>query len=138
MANEIWTKYPSGNSLDAYIFKQTDDKVFDQSDGGDTFEAWEDGNVLNYDNPMTDQGDGYYTVDFPAVITTLGVYRVVIKVRAGAGAAVADKGVAQGEIYWSGTAEQTIQTIVITNNTTTNVYDESTPPPITVINESYL
>ena len=102
--NEIYHKYPSGSLLDAYVFKKTDDKIFDQADGGDTFETWADGNVLNYDIPMTDQGDGFYTVDFPTVISA-GIYRVVIKVRAGANAAVADKGVVEGEIYWDGVKE---------------------------------
>ena len=111
MANEIYHNFPSGNNLDAYVFKKTDDKVFDQADGGDTFEAWVDGNVLNYDIPMTDQSGDYYTVDFPSVITTAGIYRIVIALRAGGSAAVGDKRIAQGEFYWRGTAEEDLATI---------------------------
>ena len=103
--NEIYAKYPSGKNLDAYVFKKANDQVFDQADGGDTFEVWADGSVLNYDIPMTDQGDGFYTVDFPAVITTTAVYRVIVKLRAGANAAVGDTGLFQGEIYWDGQKE---------------------------------
>ena len=109
--NELWHNFPSGDTLDAYIFKKTDDTVFDQADGGDTFEAWVDGNVANYDIPMTDQGGDYYTVDFPTVITTAGVYRIAIARRVGGTAAVGDKRIAQGEIYWSGTAEEDIATM---------------------------
>jgi len=137
LANEIYHNYPSG-SLDAYVFKKSDDKVFDQSDGGDTFETWNDANVLNYDIPMTDIGDGNYTVDFPAVITntTQQSYRIVIKVRAGANAAVGDKAIAQGEIVWNGTSEIDVGTINITNTTVTNHYDETITPGFTVINET--
>ncbi len=111
MANEIYHNYPSGNNLDAYVFKKADDKVFDQADGGDTFEAWVNGNVANYDIPMTDQGGDYYSVDFPTVITTAGVYRIVVALRAAGAAAVGDLRIAQGEIYWDGTAEIDIFTL---------------------------
>lgn len=107
MAGEIWHNYPSGNDLDAYVFKKTDDTVFDEDDGGDTFEAWEDGNVLNYDVPLTDHDGDYYSVDFPAVIVTDDIYRVVIALRAGVDAAVGDRRIAQGEINWDGSAEIT-------------------------------
>ena len=138
MANEIWHNFASGNSLDAYVFKKADDKVFDQADGGDTFETWANGNVLNYDIPMTDNGGDYYTADFPAAITNTAqqAYRTVIALRAGGNAAIGDLRIAQGEIFWNGVNEVDIGTINITNQTVTNVYDESTPPPITVIDET--
>ena len=138
MANEIWHDYPSGNKLDAYVWKKADDKVFDESDGGDTFETWANGNVLNYDIPITDNGGDYYSVDFPAVITN-GVqqsYRVAIAVRAGANAAVGDIRIAQGEIVWNGTEEIDIGTINITNQTVVNRYNESLPPSVAIIDES--
>jgi len=105
MSNEIFHNYPSGSKLDTYLWSKTDDKVFDQADGGNTFETWEDGNVLNYDIPMTDHGGDYYSVDFPSVVTTPGIYRAVIAVRAGANAAVGDRRIAQGEGYWDGVSE---------------------------------
>lgn len=111
MANEIYGKYSSGNNLDAYVFNKANDEVFDEADGGDTFETWADGSVLNYDIPMTDQGDGFYSVDFPSVITTEGIYRVVIKLRVGVNAAVGDIGLFQGEIHWNGSAEIDTSTI---------------------------
>ena len=117
MANEIWTNnFPSGSNLDAYVRKKTDDKVFDEADGGDTFEAWVNGNVANYDIPMTDNGGDYYSVNFPVVITTAGVYRVAIALRAGGTAAISDKKIAQGELTWDGTAEIDIFTLDTTIN----------------------
>jgi hypothetical protein len=114
--NEIFGKYNSGFNLDAYVFKKADDEIFDEADGGDTFEVWADGNVLNYDIPMTDQGDGFYSVDFPTAITTEGVYRIIIKLRVGANAAVGDIGLFQGELTWDGTGEIDIFTLDNTMN----------------------
>ncbi len=111
MANEGWHNFPSGNTLDAYVFDKSNDQVFDQADGGDTFEVWVNGNVLNYDIPMTDQGGNYYTVDFPAVITTAGIYRMAIAIRDGASATISDIRVAQAEIHWNGTSEEDVTTI---------------------------
>lgn len=116
MPNEIWHNFPSGDNLDAYVFKKTNDQVFDQADGGDTFEVWADGNVLNYDVPMTDQGGDYYTADFPSVITTAGVYRIAIALRTGGSAAVGDVRIAQGEVSWDGSAEIDIFTLDTTIN----------------------
>ena len=122
MANEIWHDYPSGNNLDAYIFRKTDDAVFDENDGGDTFETWADGNVANYDVPMTDQGGDYYSVDFPAVITTSGIYRVAIALRAAGTAAVGDRRIAQGEISWDGASEIVISGLTGSSFRHTNEY----------------
>ena len=111
MANEIFHNFPSGDSLDAYVFKKTNDQVFDEANGGNVFEVWVNGNVLNYDIPMTDQGGNYYSVDFPSVITTAGVYRVAIAVRDGASATIFDIRIAQGEINWNGTTEDDLTSI---------------------------
>ncbi len=107
MANELWHNFPSGSSLDAYVRKKTDDEVFDENSGTNTFEVWQDGNVANYDIPMADNGGDYYSVNFPAIITTSGVFRVAFKLRAGGTAAVGDLVLAQGEIEWDGTTEIT-------------------------------
>ena len=137
MSNEIYHNFPSGNTLYAIIHKKTDDTVNLQ--GTNNFEAWVDGNIGTYDHPMTDNDGDYYSVDFPTSITgtDLAVYRTsVFKQLGGAPAAGTDIVLAQGEIFWDGTQEIDIGTINITNQTVTNVYEESTPPPITVINET--
>ena len=112
MSNEIWHNFDSGEILDAYVFDKSNDQVFDEADGGDTFEVWVNGNVLNYDIPMTDQGGNYFTVDFPAAITTAGVYRTVVALRDGANATISDIRVAQGEIHWNGTSEEDVTSVV--------------------------
>ncbi len=125
MANEIWHNFPSGDTLDTYIFSKSDDKVFDESDGGDTFETWDDDNVANYDISMTDQGGDYYSVDFPAAIETAGAYRIVISQRLGGTVAVGDLRIAQGEISWSGSSEITLGTLSGQGGKILNVYDET-------------
>ena len=128
--NEIYAKYNSGFSLDAYVLRKSTDEVFDEADGGDTFETWSDGNVLNYDIPMTDQGDGFYTVDFPTVIETSGTYRVIVKLRVGANAAVGDLGLFQGEINWNGEIEYTIFTVLGQGSMVLNRYPTRSQPDV--------
>ncbi len=123
----------------AIIHKKSDDKVNLQ--GTNNFEAWVDGNVGTYDHPMTDNDGGYYSVDFPTSITgtDLETYRVSVVLQASGSPDAddtVDRRLAKGEIFWDGTQEVDIGTINITNQTVTNVYDESSPPPITVIDES--
>lgn len=60
---------------------------------------------------MTPQGGDYYSVDFPSVITTAGVYRIAIAKRAGGSAAVGDSRIAEGELYWDGSAEVDLFTV---------------------------
>ncbi len=106
--NEIYATYSSGFNLDGYVFRKSDDKVLILATG--VFETWNDANVLTYDIPLTDIGDGDYSEDFPAIVTAEGVYRVKIKLRLGANAAVGDLGLFQGEIDWDGQKEITMLT----------------------------
>lgn len=59
---------------------------------------------------MTEQGSsGHYTAQFDASGNiAAGVYRVAIYLQAGANPVDADIVIAQGEIYWDGTAEITL------------------------------
>jgi hypothetical protein len=127
MANEIYAKYSSGFDLDGYVFRKTDDKVCIPASGA--FETWNDVNVLTYDIPMTDRGDGYYSAGFPATITTEGVYRVIIKLRTGVEAEVGNTGLFQGELSWDGTEEidlftidNSISTLTVSQSRVLNVY----------------
>ena len=116
MAGEIWHNFPSGSNLYAFVRKKTNDQIFDENDGGDTFEAWVNGNVANYDIPMADNGGDYYSVDFPSVITTAGDYRTTVSLRTGGTAAIDDARLAHGEIGWDGTAEINLSTLDTTIN----------------------
>ncbi len=128
MSNEIWHNLDEGNTLYAIIRKKDDDEVFDENDGGDTWEPWQDANVGNYDVPMTDHDGDYYSVDFPAVIATSGVYRVTVFLRAGvAPHADNDTSLAQGEIYWDGSEEIDLLSIDIDARILQNVYNETSP-----------
>jgi hypothetical protein len=136
MSNEIYNTYKSGFTLYAVIRKQSDDTVNIQ--GTDTFEVWNDANILTYDFQMTDNGGDYYSVDFPTAITGTDVetYRIEIFLQTGGSAAITDYPIAQGELFWQDGKEIDLGIIYNSNQTVTNVYDESSPPPITVINES--
>ena len=138
MSNEIWHSFDEGNTLYALIWRKSDDKVWNNTDS--TFDTYTDVDIDKYDVVLANQVDSdYYSVDFPSAITgtDLKRYRVQIMNQVAGGInADNDIAIAQGEIFWDGTAEVDVGTINITNQTVTNVYDESTPPPITVIDES--
>ncbi len=117
MANEIWNSFEEGNTLYALIWRKSDDKVYDVVAGSNTFEVYVEANIDNYDTVLTNQGDGvggfsnYYTADFPSDITA-GVYRVQIYQQVGGSISADDDiEIAQGEIYWDGTAEIDIFTL---------------------------
>lgn len=138
MANEIWHSYDEAGVLYALIWRQTDDKVYDRVAASNTFDTYTDADIATYNVELTNHADSdYHSVDFPSDIT-IGIYRIQIMLQDSAVSdtphADNDRAVAQGEFYWDGTAEETIHTLNITNTTVTNVYDESTPPPIVVIN----
>lgn len=114
MANEIWHSYQDGSTLYALIWRQTDDKIYDAVAGSDTFDTYADADIGDYDVPLTAAGTtgDYYSVDFPAGISA-GIYRVTVMLQAGASPHVDnDIPVAQGEIYWDGTAEQNFYTLI--------------------------
>ena len=138
MANEIYHSFEEGNVLYALIWRKSDDKVWNNTDS--QFDTYTDVDIDKYDVVLANQVDSdYYSVDFPAAITDSATqtYRVQVMLQAGGSIdADLDTAAAQGEIYWDGTSEVDTGTINITNQTVTNVYDESTPPPITVIDES--
>ncbi len=111
MSNEIYATYEEGNTLYALIWRKTDDKVWNNTDS--QFDTYTDADIDKYDVVLANQVDSdYYSVDFPSAITTVGVYRVQVMLQVG-GAIDADNdiGLFQGEIAWSGTAEEDISTI---------------------------
>jgi hypothetical protein len=106
MANEIWHSYDETKTLYALIWRQTDDKVYDAVAAANTFDTYTDTDIDDYDIPLTNHADSdYHSVDFPSDIT-VGVYRVQVFDQVG-GSINADDDivVAQGEIYWDGSAE---------------------------------
>ena len=109
MANEIWYSFDEAEILYALIWRKTDDKVYDAVAAANTFDTYTDADIDDYNVELTNHVDSdYHSVDFPADITA-GVYRVQIFVQDSAVAdtphADDDTPIAQGEIYWDGTAE---------------------------------
>ncbi|KKK97168.1 hypothetical protein LCGC14_2655470 [marine sediment metagenome] len=104
MANEIWHTFEEGNTLYALIWRQTDDKVWNNTDS--QFDVYTDADIDKYDIVLTNQVDSdYYSVDFPSAVGA-GIYRVQVMKQAGGSIdADDDMGVAQGELYWDGSAE---------------------------------
>lgn len=112
MANEIWTTFDEAFTLYALIWRQTDDKVYDAVAAANTFDTYTDADIDDYDVVLANHADSdYHSVDFPADIAA-GVYRVQVMLRVGGAIdADVDYGIAQGEIYWDGSAEDTLDTL---------------------------
>ena len=104
MSNEIWHSFDEAGVLYALIWRKTDDKVWNDTDG--QFDTYTDADILKYDIPMTNHADSdYFTADFPTAIAQ-GVYRVQVFLIDGVSIdADADNAVAQGEISWDGSQE---------------------------------
>ncbi len=133
MADEIHHNYTTGSTLYFCAF-QPDGNVF--LTGGASDEVWGTGGrtAAQYDEAMTEDGvGGHYVGTFDTSIA-LGSYHITVYLQAAGAPADTDRVLGQGEIYWDGVAEETIHTLNITNTTVTNIYDESSPPPIVVIN----
>ncbi len=106
MANEIFHNFLTGSTLYSTRF-QLDGNVFLTSGASD--EVWGAGgnDADNYDVTMTEDGSGgHYVGDFDTSGNIVaGVYRVTIFLQAGGSPADSDLAIAQGELYWDGTAE---------------------------------
>ena len=110
MANEIWHTYQEGLVLYALIWNKSDDTIWDVVAGA--WDTYTDVDIDDYDLVLTNQVDSdYYSVDFPSGIAA-GIYHVQIMRQVG-GTIHADNdvGVAQGVMYWDGSAEQDISTL---------------------------
>jgi len=134
LANEVWYNYTTGSTLYFGTFTAAGNVYLSN---GESSETWGTGGRTAdaYDMAMAENGvGGHYVGSFDISITTPGTYPIVIYLQAGANPADTDLVLAVGEVYWNGESESDIYTITVTNQTVTNVYDESSPPPISVIN----
>lgn len=98
MANEIQVVYTTGKNLYALV-RNTSGQVWN----GNTFVTYNSANLGTYAIALTEQGtSGYYSGDFPAGITTAGLYAVTAYKRAGGSPAEGDAVAAGGNIPWQG------------------------------------
>ena len=104
MANEVFHNFTTGSTLYFCAF-QLDGNVF--LSGGASDEVWGTGgrDADDYDKAMTEDGSGGHFVGTFDTSIAAGVYRVAVFLQAGGSPADSDFAIAQGEIYWSGTAE---------------------------------
>jgi hypothetical protein len=113
MAEEIKHNFVTGKTLYACRFILSNSNVLLANPA--TNEVWGTGgrDADDYDVQMTEEGgSGHYTCDFAdGGSISAGVYHVVVYNQAGANPVDGDVALAQGEIYWNGTAEETLQTI---------------------------
>jgi hypothetical protein len=110
MANEVYHNYTTGETLYFCVFKTTGNVFLSN---GESDEAWGTGarDADSYDMAMTEAGSsGYYTGDFDASIA-VGVYRVCVYLQAGANPADSDLALAEGVMYWDGSAEINMTTL---------------------------
>jgi len=126
MSNEIYHSYDEGATLYALIWRKSDDKVYDVEN--DAFDTYTDADIDDYNIDLANIVDSdYYSVDFPAAITTAGIYRVQVMLQAsGAIDADDDVAIAQGEICWDGTEEITLSMLTDRQSLVYNEYDERT------------
>lgn len=108
MANEIRYPMSTGYTLDAYVFRKSDGKVYYPT--GAAFETWGTGSRAAADYKgvtLTEAVSGaqYYTADFPSAITTAGDYDIQVRMRAGSTPADTDTVIGMSMIRWTGTAE---------------------------------
>jgi hypothetical protein len=114
MAEEIKHNFVTGKTLYACRFILSNSNVLLANPA--TNEVWGTGgrDADDYDVQMSEEGgSGHYTCDFASGGSiSSGVYHVVVYNQAGANPVDSDVALAQGEIYWNGTAEETLQTIL--------------------------
>jgi hypothetical protein len=100
MSLELDISYPGSATLYAIIRRASDGYVWN----GTAFVVWADLSIADYDVALTSQGGDYYAVDFPALITTAGTYRIFYYVQAGATPATSDLLLDNESLYWTGSA----------------------------------
>ncbi len=112
MANEIAHNFPTGSTLYAARF-QMDGDVFITTGASD--ETWGAGgnDADDYDVTMTENGSGgHYVGSFDGSGNiSAGVYKVTVYWQSGASPADGDLAIAQGVMYWDGTAEINTRTV---------------------------
>ena len=115
MAEEVKHNHVTGMTLYFCRFIQSNSNVMLANPA--TNEVWGTGgrDADDYDVQMSEEGgSGHYTGDFASGGTiAAGTYSIAVYNQAGCSPVDSDIVIAQGEIYWDGTAEDNIYTISV-------------------------
>ena len=114
MAEEVKHNFGTGKNLYFCRFLLSNSNVMLANPA--TNEVWGTGarDADDYDVAMSEEGgSGHYTGDFASGgAIGSGTYHIVVYNRATGVPIDSDAALAQGEIYWNGTTEETLQTIL--------------------------
>lgn len=112
MASQILMGYLTGQNLYAIVQRVSDGHYWRTTTGA--FGAYNAAAWSDYDTPLVENGaSGTYQAPFPAGITTAGLYRVELRLRAGGSPAVSDPILVDEQWDWSGTGKQSIADIEV-------------------------
>jgi len=107
VAHEIRFGYALNKTLWAAVFKN-DSGTWKVYNTGDSWEAWNDANVADYDISLSEgTGGGCYTGTFPEI--DAGVYHIIIYEGA---VAATDPPVGHGIVHWDGAAEYNMSSLM--------------------------
>jgi len=109
-ANEIQFHYDTSPSTS---------KVWDVTNTA--WATWSDGNIDDYDLPLTSRSGMYFSASFPTDITTAGRYAVSIHEQDGASPATDDLLIGSGVIEWDGTAERHLAAVQLADDGIDNI-----------------
>jgi hypothetical protein len=101
MAGELQMSYEAGAQV-YYLIRNRSAQIWN----GSAFVTYVSLNYATYDIAAAEQGtvSAYYVADFPAAITTPGVYSVVGKRQLGGSPAETDPSIGQEDFDWNGVA----------------------------------
>ena len=123
MADEIPFDFASGETLYSTRFQLNGDVFITD---GSSDEVWGVGgnDADDYDVTMPEKGSsGHYVGDFDTSGNiSVGVYRVTVRLQTGANPADTDTRIGRGTMYWSGSEERNVFTLLTAASTLLNVY----------------
>ncbi len=99
MANDLYITSSATITPYAVVRRKSDAYVWN----GTTFVAFVNGDVGNYDIPLTSRGGDFWSADMPTGITS-GQLIVQYYDRTGASPAITDVKIRESELYWGGTS----------------------------------
>lgn len=116
---ELQFHYDTTNTVYAVVRLASTGKVWDVSLAN--WAVWSDDDIGQYDIPLASQSGAFYAVDFPAAITTAGLYAVAVREQEGGSPSASDLIVGSGQIDWDGTAERSLAAVQLADDGLDNI-----------------